>query len=131
MTCDDPDNRDLTLSVEGEVMTFAKVFPSRLRMSGLLDQANVKTVAITPSDDFDLKILDASFEDKSDLTCTIEKKKENKETSYILTITSPNKTAGRFKNTLIVKTNHPKIPKIEVPISGYVSEPPKPKDGKS
>lgn len=131
MTCDDPDNKNLSLTVEGDVETFARVFPSRLRMSGKLDQVNVKTVSITPSDEFDLQILDASFQDKTDLTCAVETKKDDKGTSYVLTITSPNKTAGRFRNTLVVKTNHPKLSKIEVPISGYVSKPPPKVDGNS
>lgn len=133
VTCNDPDNRSVVLRVEGEVKAYAKVFPSRVRMSGQVDQVNVKTVSITPTDTYVFKILKTSFLSDTDMTCKVETKKEKDKTSYVLTLTNPSKKIGRFRNTLVVKTDHPKMPKIEIPISGFVSQPPKvkPNPGKS
>lgn len=105
--------------------TYARILPSRVRMRGTVNEASEKEVSITPSDEFEFKILNTSFLQETDLTCKVETKKENDGLRYVLTLTSPNTKPGRFHNTLVVKTNHPQMPKIKIPVTGYVAEPAK------
>lgn len=114
-----------SLTVSGDVKTYAKVFPSRVRMRGKVNEVETKEISITPSDEFVFKILKTSFLQETDLTCSVETKKEKKNLKYILTLTSPNQKSGRYHNTLVVQTNHPKMPKIKIPVTGYVTDLPK------
>lgn len=136
VTTNDPAMKEFSLTVNGTVKTFARIYPPRVRFRGKVNEPSTTEATITPSDEFKskFKILKTSFEQETDITCAIETKMENDETTFVLSLTSPNKKSGRFSNTLVVLTNHPKMSKIKIPITGYVAEPanvteqPKPMD---
>lgn len=110
--------------VTGPVRAFATIEPSRVRFSVTLNEEVSKTITIVPNKDFPFKALDVQPRHPDpNLSYSLNARPEGSITRYTVDLHYTASKPGSFSNSLLIRTDHPEMPQIVIPVSGYVMQP--------
>lgn len=119
----DPVNPKLDLVITGLVETFADIQPAGiLRLLAKVGEPVQKKILITPSEKYPFKILKARALKGQYITLElIPQHPESK--GYTLVVTNTRKDRGRYGDTVVLETDSPIKPKMEIRIYGDIRDP--------
>lgn len=115
----------VTLTIVGSVESFAKIEPRRVSLSGSTEQELKSKVTIVPEQKYAFKILSAKAEKGEDILVKLEESKDGNGVKYAVNIDNTRKTAGRYVDKVIVKTDSVMRPEIQIDVYGNLFDPPK------
>jgi len=118
----DPDHPQIVLSMQGPVKTFATIEPEQVRLFGAAGDALKQTVTITPQAEFPFKILEANAQIGRDIRYRIEENNGDQGTTYRLTVVNTRASAGRYFDTIHLKTDSPLKPRIDIRVYGRIQD---------
>lgn len=106
----------------GQVEKFAEISQTRLRLRGLAGDAIKSTVTIKPKEKYPFKIIESRARKGTDIRFKLEEVKNEKGPEYLLTVENLKTEKGRYADTIFLKTDSTLKPKIEIYVSGIISE---------
>lgn len=110
--------------VTGPVRAFASIEPSRVRFSVTLNEEVSKTITIVPSKELPFKALDVQPRHPDpNLKCSLSAQPDGSIARYTVKLQYTAAKQGSFSNSLLIRTDHPEMPQIVIPVSGYVMQP--------
>lgn len=104
------------------VKKFANLSTSRLKLIGSMKTELKDSVRITPVAEFPFTVTAVSARDDKNIRYTLEKIGTHAVPEYVLTVENIAKTAGRYFDTLILKTDSEVKPEIRLTVFGNISE---------
>ncbi len=113
---------DVVLEMTGNVDKFANITPDKLVLRGNAGEPVSGSVTIAPDPKYPFNVLEAKARNSSDIQVKFEKKQENNTTTYILTAENLRKTPGRYYDVILLKTNSPIKPELEISVYGQILE---------
>jgi len=116
----DPVNNRIVLSISGEVLHFVKIDPKYARLVGKSGTDIQKKITITREKAYPFKIIEAKAGSGKDIAFTIEEFSKEGADGYILTIENKREKAGRYADTLTLKTDSPVKSTLRVPVYGQI-----------
>jgi hypothetical protein len=122
---DDPQHPWATLTMAGKVKAFAKVAPRYARLNGKLGEPVKAVVRITPEADYPFKITDVILKNGRHITYELTEPSAETQGAYLLTVTNTRQEAGRYSDTIILKTDSKVRDQLKVGVYGYISDPSK------
>lgn len=116
----DPAHDPTILTISAFVEAPLNMTPQRVSFTGVPGEPMSRTVTITPTDRYPLKVVSAEarfgqnirFEFKEDLTGI--------KPVYYVTIYNTRETAGRYTDTVILKTDNPDVPEVSIRVNGTI-----------
>lgn len=128
VTSNDPLNKRFNLVITGQVKQFAKISPSRVRLSGKPDDLLERTVKISPLSEYPFEIVSVKTQKNKNIKTDLKEVKGEGVLEYELTITNIQKNQGSYHDSVILKTSSKVKPEITIKVSGYIMpKPTKPK----
>jgi hypothetical protein len=116
----DPINRNVTLTIYGDIEKFARVDPDRLRLYGQLGEKIEGKVIITPEKDFAFNIIEATAMKGDNIRFKLEKNNTGKPDGYLLTVENQMDKVGRYFDSIHLKTDSKINPVITVRVYGNI-----------
>lgn len=113
---------NVTLEITGYVDKFANITPNKLVLRGNAGEPVSGSVTIVPNPKYPFNVLEAKARNSSDIQVKFEKKQENNMATYILTAENLRKTPGRYYDVILLKTDSPIKPELEISVYGQVLE---------
>jgi hypothetical protein len=107
------------LLVRGEVDRFAAINPRMLNLRGQAGEKLRGTISIVPEDKYPFKVLSAQTRDGK-LKVGVSEAKEGGKTAYTLLVESLKSEAGSFNDTVVLKTDSPLQPELDVRVFVYL-----------
>jgi len=128
----DPAHSQITLSISGKVMQFARLEPAYARLVGEVGTDIKKTITITRERDYPFKIVDVKARNGKDIVFDLKEFRKDDGDGYLLTIENKKTAIGRYADSLILTTDSSIKPTITVPVYGQIfSTAPAPKSAPS
>jgi hypothetical protein len=106
----------------GQVEKFAEISQTRLRLQGLAGDEIKSTVTIKPKEKYPFRIVESRARKGTDIRFKLEEVKNEKGPEYLLTVENLKTEKGRYADTIFLKTDSTLKPKIEIYVSGIISE---------
>jgi hypothetical protein len=122
---DDPRHRSANLIITGKVKAFAKVAPRYARLNGAVGTPVNAVVRITPTADYPFKITEVKVRSGRYITYDLAQPSAETKGAYLLTVTNTKKKAGRYADTITLKTDSKVRSELKVGVYGYLSDPSK------
>jgi hypothetical protein len=119
---DDPQHRSQTLTITGKVAAFAKVTPRYARLNGAVGTPVKTVVRITPTAAYPFKITAVKARSGRYITYELTEPSAETQGAYLLTVTNTKKEAGRYADTLTLKTDSKVRSDLKVGVYGYLSD---------
>jgi hypothetical protein len=119
---DDPRHRATTLTMTGKVGAFAKVTPRYARLNGTVGTPVKTVVRITPTPAYPFKITDVKVRSGRYITYELTEPSAETQGAYLLTVTNTKKEAGRYADTITLKTDSKVRSELKVGVYGYLSD---------
>ncbi|MBI5592507.1 MAG: DUF1573 domain-containing protein [Deltaproteobacteria bacterium] len=113
---------DVTLVITGNVEKFANIIPDKLILRGNAGEPISGSVTIAPDSKYPFKILETKAKSGTDIQVKIEDKQENNTTIYILTVENLKKNPGRYYDVILLKTDSPIKPEIQLSVYRQILE---------
>ena len=110
------------LSVSGSVIKFATIEPQYIRLYGSVGAPIKQSVTIIPEASYPFKILDASAQNGRDIRFEIKEEKSSQNVRYVLTVENLKKEAGRYYDTIQLKTDSKVKPNITISVYGRIMQ---------
>ncbi len=122
VSTDDPQRPRTTLTMKGKVNAFVMVTPRYARLSGKVGDTLKTVVRITPVSASPFKITDVKVKNGQHFTYELAEPSSESEGAYLLTITNTKKEAGRYADTITIKTDSKVRTELKVGVYGYISD---------
>lgn len=119
---DDPDRQRFSLRVTGPVEKFATLTPSKVRLAGPVGQPLTTLVTIVPEEKYPFKIKDVQAKTGTFIRWEIQATKGQNPAGYQLKIENLKTDAGRYFDTLYLKTDSAVRPEISLRVFGHIFE---------
>lgn len=113
---------NIAIEISGNVEKFANITPNKLILRGNAGEPIIGTVTVSP-DRYPFRILEAKTKNGADIQARIEEKQENNTTTYIVTVENLKKDPGRYYDVIMLKTDSPIRPEIQLSVYGQILEP--------
>ena len=115
----------IRLAVSGTILkpTIADITPSHIRLWGATDQSTVVTVQITPKDTTPFDIKSAKAKEGKFIDVRLEKGVGGANKSYLVRVENRKKTAGKYRDEIILTTSHKSQKVISSPVTANISLP--------
>ena len=110
----------INLTITGEVKKFAIITPQRITLYGPAGKQLQASVKIIPEKKYLFRILEALAIKGNNISCNLEEIKESGEYTYLLTVKNLKKDAGRYSDTIALKTTSKIRPKINISVYGNI-----------
>lgn len=107
------------LVMRGEVDRFAEINPRLLSLRGQAGEKLRGSISVVPEDKYPFKILGALARDGK-LTVNVSEAKESGRTAYTLWVENLKSEAGSFNDTVVLKTDSPLQPELDVRVFVYL-----------
>jgi hypothetical protein len=107
------------LLVRGEVDRFAAISPRMLSLRGQAGDKLQGSVIIVPEDKYAFKLLSAQARE-GNLKVGLNERKEGGKTAYTLMVENLRSEAGSFNDTVVLKTDNPLKPELDVRVFVYL-----------
>jgi hypothetical protein len=111
---------NLTLSISGNVLQFARLEPPYARLVGPAGSEIKKTITITREKAYPFNLVDAKAKNGKDIEVTFEEFNKGDDNGYLLTITNKKTAAGRYADTLVLTTDSNVKPHINIRVYGQI-----------
>ena len=105
----------------GNVLNFAQLSPKYARLVGPVGKPLKREITITREKAYPFKIVDVSARNGKDIAFNIKELKAGEGDGYILTIENKKDAAGRYADTVIIKTDSELKPTLTVPVYGQIT----------
>lgn len=106
--------------MQGEVDSFATITPAYLRLYGNVGEKISGKVLILPSEKYPFNILDVKAHNGQNITYHLEKNLQSNPPEYTLIIENLMEQAGRFYDTIQLKTDHKIKPFLTIKVYGNI-----------
>lgn len=116
-----PDRSVMYLTVMGNVENFVTIVPKRVTLRGAAGHPIKATAKIIPEKKYPFNIKSVSVVNKKNIDVKLEKTKDTKMTSYLITVENLKKTKGRYFDTIKIKTDSKIRPEIKIYVIGNIS----------
>ena len=113
---------NVSIEITGNVEKFANITPNKLILRGNAGEPIIGTVTVSPDPKYPFKVLETRPKNGTDIKSSIEEKQENNTTTYIVTVENLKKDPGRYYDVIMLKTNSPVKPEIQLSIYGQILE---------
>jgi hypothetical protein len=123
VTTNDPTTPSISLIIKGTVDSLYTLSPSRVRLEGFQGEIIKQTATLVTKEKYPLHITSVGAKIGDSIQYKLSEEKEGNATKYQLTVESTRKDAGRFIDTLVLKTDYSTIPEITIPVYGFIKTP--------
>jgi hypothetical protein len=121
VTTNDPAAPQVTLTVAVKVEAFATIRPRLVKLTGPEGLPISQTVEILPSDKYGFKVLEINAKKGEHIVVDLKEATIAGRTAYSLTVKNLKPDKGRYFDTILLKTDHPLRPVIEIGVFGIIS----------
>ena len=121
----DPKEPVVQLAIAGPVELFVVISPRTLNLRGIAGEKLQGTVSIVPEDKYRFKVTNAQAREGR-LNVSLSEVKEGGKTAYALLVENIKAEAGSYNDTVVVKTDSPLQPELDVRVFVYLRPPPPP-----
>jgi hypothetical protein len=94
--------------------------PKYARLIGPVGTDIKRTITITREKKYPFSIIEAKAKIGKDVTLDVREFKKEDSDGYILTVTNKRAVAGRYTDTLILKTDNKTKPTLTIPVYGRI-----------
>jgi hypothetical protein len=108
------------LVISGQVEKFVTIRPQHANMRGFVGDPIKATVTIIPEKKYPFKILNLRAKDGKYIKYQLEETKESDTTVYKLIVENLKTDAGRYYDSIILKTDSKIRPELNVRVYGYL-----------
>lgn len=122
---DDPQRPWTSLTMKGKIKAFAVVAPRYARLNGKAGNKVTAVVRITPVEAYPFKITDVKVKSGRYITYELTEPSAESKGAYLLTVTNTREEAGRYADTITIKTDSKVRSELKVGVYGYLSDPKK------
>jgi hypothetical protein len=119
----DVKHASLQLVVKGKVKKFVTIQPKRVRLNGALQDVVRQTVEIIPEKAYPFKIVGTSAKPGDNIKLTLGEKEGEGGKSYQIVIENIRQQAGRYYETITIKTDSDVKPELEIRVYGDIKDP--------
>jgi hypothetical protein len=119
---DDPRHHSANLTITGKVEAFAKVAPRYARLNGTVGTPVKAVVRITPTAAYPFKITDVHVKSGRYISYELTEPSAETEGAYLLTVANTKKEAGRYADTITLKTDSKVRSDLKIGVYGYISD---------
>ena len=109
-----------TLAIAGPVESFVTIAPNYVRLQGFEGDPISQAVRIIPEEKYPFKILNAKARNGENIGFQLQEIKASNRTQYSLTVENLKNDQGRYVDAIILETDSPVRPELEVRVFGYV-----------
>ena len=102
---------------------FATISPEHVSLRGIVGDSIKGMVTIIPDKKYPFKILDARAQNGKNINIELAEVKKSESQAYELTVENIRQAAGRYYDTIIVKTDSDVRPELSVRVYGYLRAP--------
>jgi hypothetical protein len=120
VTTNDPDQSKISLTFKGKVARFARIDPRGINLRGAAGENLQGKAIITPEPGYPFKITDMVLEDG--LSGNIDADLDQRDGKYYIDVKNRLKKAGRYRGTIILKTDSTLRPELEIFVSGRINK---------
>jgi hypothetical protein len=113
------------LAIAGMVERFVEISPRALNLRGLAGEELQGTVRIVPEDKYPLKVISAQAREGR-LNVSLSEVKQGGKTAYALSVENIKVEAGSYNDTVVMKTDSPIQPELDVRVFVYLRASPPP-----
>jgi len=110
------------LIVSGPVESFATIRPQHVSLRGYAGDSIKGVVTIVPEKKYPFKILDARAQDGKNINIQLDEVKKSSGGSYELKVENLSQKAGRYYDTIVLKTDSKVRPVLNVRVYGYLRD---------
>jgi hypothetical protein len=114
----DPVSPVFTLSISGDVEAFAEIQPARALLQGAGDSPVFSQVRIVPKADYPFRVLETTARIGENIRFRLDA--DNEDGPFTLHVENLQKTAGRYNDLIVLKTNSSVHPEIKVHVIGNI-----------
>jgi hypothetical protein len=119
----DPKEPVVQLTVTGVVDKFASITPSPVILRGVAGENLSQTVRIIPEAKYPFKLVEARPRDGRNLTVTLSPAAEGGAGGYALLVQNTKGEAGSYTDSVVLKTDSPLKPEIDIRVVAYLKPP--------
>ena len=109
----------MQLSIAGMVDRFAAINPRMLNLRGTAGEKLQGTVSIVPEEKYPFKVLGVHAREGK-LSASLSEVKEGGRAAYALVVENLKTEAGSFNDTVVLKTDSPLQPELDVRVFVYL-----------
>ena len=113
----------MQLDISGKVERFATIQPASVNLSGPVGQPIAREVKIIPQEKYPFSISEVKALDGKNVLYKLEEVNKPTEKGYVLHIENTKKDAGRYRDTIVLKTTSEIKPELEIRIYGNIFDP--------
>jgi hypothetical protein len=121
VTTNDPSVPQATLHVAVRVEAFATIRPRLVKLTGPEGLPISQTVEILPSDKYGFKVLEVNAKKGEHIGVALQEATIAGRPAYSLTVKNLKPDKGRYFDTILLRTDHPLRPVIEIGVFGIIS----------
>ena len=110
------------LVISGPVEKFATIRPQHVSLRGYAGDSIKSKVTIIPEKKYPFKILDARAQKGENINIQLAEVKKSSGQAWELKVENSRQKAGRFYDTIILKTDSEVRPQLNVRVYGYLRE---------
>jgi hypothetical protein len=118
----DPTQSEIQLIVSGSVIKFADINPKYVRLYGAVGAPIRQSITITPETQYPFKIVDASAQNGGQIRFELKEERSADRVRYVLTVENLKTEAGRYYDTIHLKTDSDVKPKISISVYGRIMQ---------
>ncbi|MGD8367718.1 MAG: hypothetical protein PVG78_08750 [Desulfobacterales bacterium] len=101
---------------------FATIEPTTARLFGKQGESIHATIRIVPEDKYPFQIQGPSQRETKNIRYTLSRIDERGKSGYLLTVVNKREQTGRYFEKIVLKTDSPLQPEIQIPVHGYVTQ---------
>lgn len=113
----------MRLDISGKIDKFATILPEGVRLSGPLGTTIGGKVKIIPQEKYPFSITEVKALDGKNILFKLEETSDPQEKGYLLHIENTKKDAGRYRDTIVLKTSSELKPELQIRIYGNIFDP--------
>jgi hypothetical protein len=123
----DPANREVKLKVAGKVKGYVSVAPRSIRLFGNAGLPLSRTVKILPVDGHQFSIKEVTAHTDKYLQYQVKPMDgASGKKGYLLLVENTMKEPGKYRDTILIKTDSRKKPELRIPVYCRIKAPPVP-----
>jgi hypothetical protein len=117
----DPAAPQVALTVAVKVEAFAVIRPRLVKLTGPEGQPIRQTVEILPSEKYGFKVMEVTAKKGEHIGVALQEATIAGRPAYSLTVKNLKPDKGRYFDTILLRTDHPLRPVIEIGVFGIIS----------
>lgn len=116
----DKKNPRQNLTITGQVERLFQLSPRRVRLVGPMGIDLKQIVTLVTEEKYPMNLVEVRAKNGLNIEYQLAEIREGKKNRYELTVANRRKDAGRYVDTIYLKTDSEIRPEIEIPVFGYI-----------